>query len=105
MIKVYQCANSIELATFKDVMARNDINIFVKNEFIAGAIGELPFTEAWPEIWVLDHQDEDKAKQLCQQTEQEIQAPQQDWLCNNCGETNNSSFEYCWQCEQLAVNS
>lgn len=105
MRKVFQCNNSIELESYKDVLRRNDIRFLVKNEFISGAVGELPFTEAWPQIWVLDEEDEQRAKKLCQKAEQEYLKPQQDWVCSNCGETNSASFEFCWHCQQLAVNN
>lgn len=101
MKKIYRCGNSLELQTFKEGLKRNDIAFLVKNEYIAGAIGELPFTEAWPELWVIDDALFDKAKSVCMQLEKELLTPQPDWGCQNCGEQNDSSFEFCWQCEHL----
>ncbi|GAB2993688.1 putative signal transducing protein [Psychrosphaera aestuarii] len=101
MKKVYQCSNTLELQPFIETLKRLDIKHLIKNEYISGAIGELPFTEAWPQIWVLNDNDVAEAKAACRATETDINSDKPDWDCSHCGETNHASFEFCWQCEHL----
>ena len=104
MKRVFTCSNTLELQAYKEALKRADIDIFVKNEYIAGAIGEVPFTEAWPEIWIIQETDEQDAIDLCQKLEQEMKKPKQEWQCHHCDEINDGSFEFFWQCEAIASN-
>ncbi|MUH71817.1 DUF2007 domain-containing protein [Psychrosphaera haliotis] len=104
MKKVYQCSNNLELQPFIETLKRLDIKHLVKNEYISGAIGELPFTEAWPQLWVLNDSDLDSARSACKAIEQELKTDKPDWNCTHCGEENHANFEFCWQCEQLDVH-
>lgn len=101
MRKVYSCSNIIELSPYKFALEAAGIKYLIKNEFSQGAVGELPPAESWPQIWVINQQDADKAEQICSQVESKQQNSDIDWICHNCNETNASSFEYCWQCQTL----
>lgn len=101
MKRVFTCSNSFELQAFKAELERIGVPYFVKNQYISSAVGELPFTEAWPELWVLNESDADQALVSCKKIESEMLKPKADWSCDMCGETNDGSFEYCWQCETI----
>lgn len=101
MRKVYSCSSLIELSPFKFSLEAEGIKYLIKNEFSQGAVGELPPTESWPQIWVINDQDFDKAEQLCIEVESKQQESTSEWFCRNCDEINASSFEYCWQCQTL----
>lgn len=101
MRKVYSCNSIIELAPYKFALAAEDIKLLIKNEFAQGAIGELPPTDALPQIWVLNDSDFEQAQQICIEVEKQQQQLSDDWLCVHCSETNASSFEYCWQCQTI----
>ncbi len=101
MKKVFSCLNSIELAPYKNLLERHEIQVLVKNEFTGGALGEIPINESWPQLWVLHDNDEEKARALCLELEREAKRPQNDWSCQFCGEENASSFELCWHCEGI----
>ena len=101
MRKVYSCNSIIELQPYKFALKAKGIEFLIKNEFAQGAIGELPPTDALPQIWVLNDDDFALAEQLCIEVEQEQLQLSEDWRCANCDEINASSFEYCWQCQTI----
>lgn len=101
MHKVYSCSSLIELSAFKFALEAQGIKYLIKNEFSQGAVGEIPHTESWPQIWVINEEDVDRAECLCAEVEAKQKESAPDWHCGHCNEINASSFEYCWQCQAL----
>lgn len=67
----------------------------VRNEMLGGAVGEIPPTEATPEIWV-NEVDIPKALEVLEQIkDQDSGGPS--WKCI-CGEIHESQFSSCWKC-------
>jgi len=91
---LYSNEQLILITNAKNILEAAGISSQIKNEFIAGAAGDLSPIDSWPELWVQDN-DFDQAQQLIAQISS---APQQDWTCNYCKEDNGSAFESCWQC-------
>jgi len=54
MIKVFEDFDITLVGYYQSVLEANDIETFMKNQFATGGIGELPFVEVVPQIWVLD---------------------------------------------------
>ena len=73
------------------------IKAHVFNEFADGAVGELPFTHTWPEVWLERECDEQAAAATleahCKPAEAEGEI-----RCAACGESNPLNFEICWSC-------
>ncbi|PKG80692.1 hypothetical protein CXF85_21480 [Colwellia sp. 75C3] len=82
----------------KNIIEAQDIKVFIKNEFAQGAIGEISAFDSWPELWVFDDSDFDHAVEIVKSSQAVIQAV--DWTCKNCSETNDASFEICWNCQR-----
>ncbi len=81
-----------------------DIPYLLKNEFTSGAMGELPWHEVMPEIWLLDDAWEPKASELIDKLvantnidEEKVCA--QLWQCPHCQEMNEPEFAVCWHCQ------
>ena len=75
---------------------------FIKNESLQTGLGELPFVESWPEVWLIQARDWDKAYQLLAgfisgETIGE-------WSCPICGERNPDTFELCWVCAKVPTD-
>ena len=85
------------LGYLKSVLDDAGIGCVIKNERLAGALGEIPFLECWPGLWVVDERDLARARQLIQ-VAQAAAEPGKDWQCQNCGETIEGQFLTCWQC-------
>lgn len=106
MKKVYSCSDHFQLSAFKTELDIADIRYLVKNEFSHGAVGEIPINESWPQLWVLNDEDQEEAKKLCLDLEKKLLQPLlTEWTCNFCGEVNVASFEVCWQCQALPATS
>lgn len=76
----------------------------LRNAGAAGLAGEVPYTQVYPELWVLDNADEDRARAIIQEyREQEAATPVgPDWKCAACGETVEGQFAECWNCGAAA---
>ena len=98
MKMVYSHENLFLVTNAKNIIESTGIETFLKNEFAQGAIGEASAFDCWPEIWVLNDNDYDKAKSAIEASQKS--ANMVDWICNKCLEKNDASFEICWQCSE-----
>ena len=73
------------------------IETHLKNEFASGAAGDLVPNETWPELWVLDEAEFEKAQAVVQVLSDKENG--EDWVCASCGEANAATFEICWNCQ------
>ncbi len=96
MKKVYTSSDNIMIGYLHSLLQDQKINCLIKNEMLQGAVGEIPSHEAWPEIWVLDDNEERLAKSFIEKVLQPDKW-QREWQCG-CGEWIESQFTECWQC-------
>ncbi|RVU84675.1 DUF2007 domain-containing protein [Leucothrix sargassi] len=94
---VYTHENKLLVENAKNMLDLAGIESHLKNEFASGAAGDLVPTESWPEVWVLDESDYDKAVAVLQVLTDKLTA--EDWVCPNCQEANAATFEICWNCQ------
>ena len=69
----------------------------IKNEQLSGALGEVPFLECLPELWVLNDRDLERAERLLTELKRESSGGQ-DWQCPRCQNENEAQFAVCWNC-------
>lgn len=98
MRKVYTAESVIEVAHLRNVLEAAGIACFVRNEGLVGAIGEIPYVECWPELWVVRNGDALRARGLVDEARQAAPPIAPDWRCERCGELVESQFESCWRC-------
>lgn len=97
MRRVFTASGLGEARLVAQMLEAAGVRAQVFNDHAAGALGELPATETWPEVWIeRDHQLA-TARSLIAGYES---APDQTVLCQDCGESNPVTFEICWQCRQ-----
>ncbi len=97
MKKVYSSENSLEVGLIKGMLEQDGIGCLVKNQILAGAMGELPPLECWPELWITDDRDLPLANKIVEAaltTPAEQATP---WHCQ-CGEEIEGQFSACWSC-------
>ena len=82
----------------KQLLDDNGIPCFIKNEFAIGGIGELSPFDALPEVWLTDDEWQPRAEKLIAQLDSENKQGTFSWVCPECQESNEASFEICWQC-------
>jgi len=97
MKMVYTSENHFLVNNVKNLIEAQEINTFIKNEFSQGAVGEISAFDAWPELWVFDDADFEPAVEIVKSSQSSNTSV--DWICKNCAETNDPSFEICWNCQ------
>lgn len=96
MILVYTHPSIIVVTQLRGVLETAGIECFLRNEYAAGAIGELAPIDTWPELWVRkDHQYE-HARSLVETSLAE--QGESDWQCGGCGRSSPATFDWCWNC-------
>ncbi len=98
MKKLDAYENLTELQMVKSALEAANIACFIKNEHAIGAIGDLPYTDTWPELWLHEKRDWDRAQQLIQTLKTQPKLPMSDWQCPECQTTIEREFNLCWSC-------
>lgn len=97
MRKLYSAVNLQEAYLLLHRLAHAGIEARVLNEHAVGAVGEIPFLHAYPEVWLEDADDESRARTIVRDFE-ERRSDGLPWSCPSCGEENPGGFELCWRC-------
>lgn len=64
MRKIYEDQNILMLEYYRGILAEEGIETSIRNEFTHLAAGAIPFTQVYPELWVNDTNDYEKAVHL-----------------------------------------
>ncbi len=99
MKRLYADADLLLRTTLLETLESRGIPYVLRNQFLAGAVGELPPTECCPEVWVIDDRDLQLAQRLLKDLQRDLhsgEAPS--WCCPDCGERLEPAFELCWRC-------
>jgi len=70
----------------------------IKNTYLAGAVGELPPIECWPELWVVDDAEYSAAENVLEKALAPLGSVNRLWKCTKCGEEVEGQFTECWNC-------
>mgnify|MGYP000865307060 CR=1 FL=1 len=97
MKKIYVSADPVQCGWLESLLQASNIECLVRNRFLGGAIGELPINEAWPEIWVVNDNDEARAESVIADALAPLLVTE-DWRCAGCQEWVEGQFGSCWQC-------
>jgi hypothetical protein len=96
--KVTSADSLITINHYKNLLTSEGISAFIKNEFFGSIMGEIPFQEVWPELWVKNDLDLDRARQLIDSAMLAEESPTRPWQCTGCDAENEGQFAVCWQC-------
>jgi hypothetical protein len=97
MIKVFEDFDFSRVGQMQSLLESHGIRTFLKNEFGSSVVGELPFVEVIPQLFVIEKKDLEKAKELIS-TEAPAAQPGADWICSECGVEVDGHFARCWNC-------
>jgi hypothetical protein len=81
----------------RERLEREGIACLLRNEELFSAMGEIPFLECRPELWVVDDEVWPRAQLLTEAWERGDGAAES-WLCAGCGERLEGQFGACWKC-------
>jgi hypothetical protein len=96
MQKVYSAATLPDAHLILGLLRQAGIEARVFNENAQGGLGEIPFIQAWPEVWVVDERDVARAREVI--GAMEGADPTTQIPCSACGEANPGNFQTCWSC-------
>ena len=97
MKKVYSADNLVASGYIKNLLESCNIDCIIKNQNLAGAIGEIPPIECWPEVWIINDENFSEATAIINSTFQDNPQENNWWKCP-CGETLEGQFSACWHC-------
>ena len=91
-----RCDHALQAAHYANALRAAGIDCEVRNTTLAGAIGEIPWLECAPQIWLRYALDEAIARELIAQLQRPVTGPE--WICGNCAERSEPQFGSCWRC-------
>lgn len=97
MQRVYTAANPLMVDHLKLVLDQAGIDSVVEHRYLSGAAGEVPPTETWPELWVLDDEQVERAREVIAAAAAAPE-PRGQRTCLACGERLAGQFDTCWKC-------
>ncbi|MGB8337558.1 MAG: DUF2007 domain-containing protein [Burkholderiales bacterium] len=97
MRKVYVAQNLPDAHIVLNLLTQSGIAVHVFNANAQSGIGEIPFTEAYPQVWVMDDEQYLRAKNIVREYKL---APMDHRVvhCPECNEENPANFGVCWNC-------
>lgn len=97
-MKVYTSPDLPMVGHIKNILESYGIACTIQKQFSSAAAGEIPAIECWPELWVVDQKQFERAQVIVK----EALAPQSQnltqWECPNCQESIEGQFTACWNC-------
>ena len=105
MKKVTSADSLVTINHYKNLLVSEGIAAFIRNEHLGGIVGEMPYQEVWPELWVKNDLDYDRAVQLIDSVNIIEESPSAVWHCAQCSAENEGQFSACWQCGSTATGS
>src|SRR2546427_12220411 len=81
----------------KDALEANGIPCVLRNEFLSAAFGGLPPLQGWPEVWVANDSDAERARQLIAEATKAPASAMEAWRCRHCGEEGDAIFGPWWK--------
>ncbi|GGY69955.1 hypothetical protein GCM10011613_12910 [Cellvibrio zantedeschiae] len=98
---IYTHENRLLVSNVKNILENSDIAVTLKNEYVGSASGDLSFLNTWPEVWVLNENDYERAMHLVNAAL--TNETKNEWTCPGCNETNAATFDLCWNCQKENV--
>jgi hypothetical protein len=95
--KLYTATSLPDAHLMRNLLEESGIAAHVFNENAQGGVGQLPVTEAYPQVWIANDRDIDRARDILRAFEQ-MSAVSSSKRCANCSEDNPSTFQLCWNC-------
>ena len=82
MRKVYEHIDFARVGHFQSILETAGIGTHIKNLGAAAASGEIPFVQCYPELWVADDQDYDRALEVLQPEHRKLMADMRKLVVN-----------------------
>jgi hypothetical protein len=101
VIKVFEDFDYSRVGQMQSLLESYGIRTFIRNEYGSSVVGELPFVEVVPQLFVLEPKDVERAKEILK-LDLPAEEVTPDWTCPKCGTEVEGSFSHCWNCGSAA---
>jgi rubrerythrin len=95
MKMLFSSPQSQEIELLRSALDKAGIQCEVRNE---NAYAFFPGAEFYPELWVLNEGDFQKAAELRDALWKAESTGAKSWICRVCGEESERQFTACWKC-------
>ena len=102
MIKVFEHFEFSRVGQVQSLLESEGIRTFIRNEYSSSVVGELPFVEVVPQLYVLEAKDLPRAMELLK-LDLPVENAGENWTCPDCGTDVEGNFSRCWQCGAAQV--
>ncbi len=96
MIRVYSSNDVSEVEFVRNMLEKEGIECSIDS-----SLGASPFTDSFPQLWLLNDADFQRAHELVDQWSNPLPPGRPAWTCPDCGETIEGQFSTCWRCAML----
>ncbi len=100
MKRIYTATNLPDAHLLRNLLEQAGIPAHIFNQHAMSAFGELPLSSAYPQVWIVQPQQEQHARAVVAQYTS-VAAVTATKLCAACSESNPGEFELCWNCGTL----
>ena len=97
MIKVFENFDFSRVGQMQSLLESHGIRTFIKNQYGSSVMGEVPFVEVVPQLFILEERDLELAKDLLL-LDLPVETPEENWVCPECGVDVEGTFHKCWKC-------
>ena len=98
LTNVYTAPHIALVTPVKNLLEANGIPCILRNDFLSAGRGEIPSVDTWPEVWVTNDSDAERARGLVAEATREADPAAKSWRCTHCGEDADAVFAQCWNC-------
>jgi hypothetical protein len=98
MKRVFSSLNLIEINHLKNLLEAAGVHCTLRNQFLTGIAGEVPFDQCAAQLWVLDDAQLWLAEEVMRDWRRARFARGPAWSCPECGEAHEGQFSQCWKC-------
>lgn len=98
MKRVFSGQDPLVAGNIRNLLLNEGIESEMKTPFLAAALGDIPVSECWSEVWILSDEDSERAAEVVRAATGPVGPAGVSWKCSKCGEEIEAQFEACWQC-------
>ena len=98
MKRVFSGLDSLVAGSIRNLLVNEGIESEVRTSSLAAALGDIPATECWSEVWIVHDEDSERAAAVIGQASDSRRPAGDSWKCSKCGEEIEGQFGACWQC-------
>ena len=98
MQRVYSHPDPAMAHLVRHTLDERGIDAIVRGERLGPSVGEVPWVEAWAEVWVGDEARLNEARAVVAEVTAGSGAAEPVWRCATCGEEVEGTFGACWNC-------